>query len=112
MQTGFGWSNGVVLDFLNLYPKSVPSSSDSSRLDKTAITLISTFLSLFACSLLITVPSVIWCRWMYIDGKQRYWARVCDEQMIHNSSSDPQSPAVFENPGAREWSDDLEYHNV
>ena len=45
-----------------------------------------------------------------MDGKKKYWARVRHEQDLHSATSNPQSPSVYENPGAREW--DIDYQNV
>ena len=120
VQSGFGWTNGVVLDFLNLYPNSEPlpggGGGDSTSISKTSVVLLSTFLSLFMCALLVLIPCVVWCRWLYINGKRKYWARVRHEQDLHSSGGEShQSPSVFENPGAKEWAtggDDVEYHNV
>ena len=112
-QLGFGWTNGIALDFLNLYPKSTPfEATSSSGFGTTDLILVSVFLSLFTCALCISVPCIYCCWWVYNDGRRRYWARVRDEQPIQ-SPSDPRSPSVFENPSATDWSDsDSEHQKI
>ena len=118
MQSGFGWTNAIVLDFLETYQNSTPSSSlsSSSPLPNYVWVLLS-ILILFVCTLCILIPCILWCNWLYKDGKRRYWSRVRNEQLLQSSissaGSDAQSPTVFENPHASEWPEaDTSYRRI
>lgn len=99
IQSGFGWTNGVCLDFLNSYPDASPTSSSSSHFYFLWFLLIIPIV--FIC-LLITC--VFCCRRIYTSGKNKYWARIRNEHLLHSSlssnSSDAQSPTFYENPNA------------
>ncbi|XP_019851831.1 PREDICTED: trehalase-like [Amphimedon queenslandica] len=106
LQSGFGWTNGVVLDLLSSYyttnPPTVTTSSPSRSPYLWFIALVP--ISLF---LLVTLLCICWCHYLYRNGKRRYWDRVRHEQLLHSSgSSEPQSPMVFSNQDAIDDNED------
>lgn len=93
-QVGFGWTNAVSLKFLSLYPEiSIsPSSSSRSHQDLGWVSVI----VLILLGVAVTIPCLMWCRWLYVTGRDRYWGRVRNEHLIAAqggiSHSQPQSP--------------------
>lgn len=120
VQSGFGWTNGIVLDLLHTYPLSSPAQSTSQSTSHSLIVTLVVLLALVVCIVLVSIPCVCWCRWLYVNGKQRYWARVRNEMVQHHAASsntgDSYDISVFENPGAKEWTEDRngtgEYYDV
>lgn len=69
IQAGFGWTNGVTLHFLSLFPTSTLDRSPAPVGWIAAVVLIVLLvLGAFPCALLL--------RWMYITGEKRYKARI------------------------------------
>jgi len=100
VQSGFGWTNGVILDLLYLYGSSlsVPplsnatnmtnntnvtnttsSSSDNRSSDSTTWIIPVAVLVPF---IFLSVVCIIWGRWVYKRGKKRYWQRVQNEHLM------------------------------
>lgn len=96
-QTGFGWTNAVVLHFLALYPDLTPSMLAPSQ-HQASLGWI-TVLVLLVLSVAIATPCVLWCRWIYRKGKTRYWARVHNEHLVVTSGGRA-SPTMYTNPYA------------
>jgi alpha,alpha-trehalase len=99
VQAGFGWTNGITLDFLNsLYSENPPSPVVDSfhYLWFLAIVPFLVILVIFICCICV-------CRRIYVRGKKTYWARVRNEQLIHSTTttstnnSVTQSPMIFVN---------------
>lgn len=96
MQSGFGWTNGVVLYFLWLYPdlttdesghtdrltdptnSSSPSTSSPSTGSKLGWVAVPVLLLLAAA---VSVLCGLWCCWLYRAGERRYWRRVHNEHL-------------------------------
>lgn len=78
VQAGFGWTNAVALQLMNKYPSLVLTEASSLA-----------WLAALTVPLAVLVGMVIlcacWCRWLYRNGEQRYWARVRNEQHLHSS---------------------------
>ncbi|CAI8011659.1 Trehalase [Geodia barretti] len=94
-QTGFGWTNGVALKFLSLYPDMVISPSSSSDGAKRNLGWVSVIVFMVV-SVAVSIPCLVWCRWLYVTGRDRYWGRVRNEHLIAAqggiSHSRPHSP--------------------
>lgn len=101
IQSGFGWTNGVCLDFLSSYPDASPTSSSSTP----SYFYFFSFLVIIPIVLIcLLITCVFCCRRIYKSGKNKYWARIRNEHLLHSSlssnSSDTQSPTFYENPNA------------
>ena len=111
-QTGFGWTNGVVLHLLSLYPD-IDTTSDHSKKNLGWVSVI----VLTLITVAISIPCVAWCRWLYINGRDRYWGRVRNEHLIaaqgglshSRSHSRPHSPTTYINSYTHDGSDDMIY---
>lgn len=98
MQSGFGWTNGVVLYFLWLYPDLTVTDESGLPINATDPTDANTtttrppsikrrslgwvaapVLLLLAAAVLVLCG--VWCRWLYRSGEQRYWRRVHNEHL-------------------------------
>ena len=82
-QTGFGWTNGVVLHFLQLYGNVLRASSRAPVEEARPLWVIGLVLAtvlLAVCFLLCGV----WCRCVYITGRTGYWRRVKNEHAVAN----------------------------
>ena len=80
-QSGFGWTNGVVLHFLWLYGSVLgvgigPPLSEAGPLWVIGPVLV--IILLLVCFLLCGV----WCRWVYVKGRTGYWRRVKNEHAV------------------------------
>ena len=103
LQAGFGWTNAVVLQLLSLYPDTVipVSSTDHAEQNLGWISVI----VLTLVSVVVAIPCVLWCRWIYTSGRDRYWGRVRNEHLIAAQGgishprphSRPQSPTTYTN---------------
>ena len=95
-QTGFGWTNAVVLHFLALYPDLTPATLPCCYQPSLAWI---TVLVLLVLTVSVVTPCAIWCRWLYHTGKRKYWARVHSEHLVATSGGRA-SPTVYTNPYA------------
>ena len=95
-QDGFGWTNGVTLKFLYLYPDVViPSSSNRTEQGLGWVSVI----VLLVVSIAVSIPCLLWCRWLYVKGRDRYWGRVRNQHLIAaqggvSHTSRPHSPST------------------
>lgn len=110
-QSGFGWTNGVVLYFLELYPDLAvtestnnsaettdPGSSTETTLgdgteatpgnstalppgDKQSLGWLAAPILVVVLAVLVVLACVVWCRWLYSAGERRYWGRVQNEHL-------------------------------
>ena len=96
-KSGFGWTNGVVLHFLSLYPDAVltPNKTVTPSASNGALGWV-TLPFLVVVITAVSVPCFIWCRWMYLTGERRYWAKVRNEHLIATSGG-RSSPTVYTN---------------
>ena len=113
-QAGFGWTNGVVLQLLYLYPDMdiPPSSSDHSKQNLGWISVI----VLAVVGVVVAIPCVVWCRWIYTTGRDRYWGRVRNEHLIAAqggiSHSRSHSPTTYTNRYTDSDSNDMIYNET
>ncbi|XP_065920770.1 trehalase-like isoform X2 [Dysidea avara] len=93
VQSGFGWTNGVILDLLSLYGSSltapplnltttpVPTTAGNHDNDSNSAAWVAPIAILIPL-MLLSVVCVIWGRWVYKRGKKRYWQRVQNEHLM------------------------------
>ena len=102
----------MVLQLLSLYPDT-DISSDHSEQNLGWVSVI----VLTLVTVAVSIPCVVWCRWLYIRGRDRYWGRVRNEHLIAaqgglshaRSHSRPHSPTTYINSYANTGSDDMIY---
>ena len=87
VQAGFGWSNGVTLHLLSLYPDMMTSSDQQSWVGVVVGVGVGVALATICVGL-----CVLWGRRTYVQGHNRYWARVRREQFLASTSSDRPPP--------------------
>lgn len=80
-QTGFGWTNGVVLHFLRLYGSVLRVSVEAPVEETRPFWVIGLVLAIVALSLCFLLGGM-WCRWIYITGRTGYWRRVQNEHAV------------------------------
>ena len=89
------WTNGIALKLLSLYPDMVISPSSSSDGEERNLGWVSVIV-LMVVSVAVSIPCLVWCRWLYVTGRDRYWGRVRNEHLIAAqggiSHSRPHSP--------------------
>ena len=84
----------MTLKFLSLYPDiALPSSSDGTEPGLGWVSVI----VLLVFSVAVSIPCLLWCRWLYFRGRDRYWGRVRNQHLIAAqgggvSHSRPHSP--------------------
>ena len=78
----------MTLKFLSLYPDIViSSSSDESKRNLGWVSVI----VLAVVSLTVSIPCLLWCRWLYTTGRDRYWGRVRNEHLLAAQGGRPHS---------------------
>lgn len=101
VQSGFGWTNGVILDLLHLYGSSLSTSLLQNMTNSTNATDPNTTntdsssnsnrdgnvawvvpIAVLVPLIFLCVVCVIWGRWVYKRGKKRYWQRVQNEHLM------------------------------
>lgn len=104
IQSGFGWTNGIALHYLQLFPDlQLATVSTATAWITTVLLVFFLFTTYFLCTL--------GCWQVYHSGKRRYWARVRHEHYVHSTtSSSPTSPTVYENQAAISEQQDLLIH--
>ena len=90
-QSGFGWTNGVTLHFLSLYPDITLPQNDATPSFGWISVLV-----LLIIFIVLMVPCVLWCRWMYRTGEKRYWRRVQNEHLL-TATGGRGSPTTYAN---------------
>lgn len=112
IQDGFGWTNGVILDLLNLYGSSLSapplvnitnttnttdtnptdmgssSNNDRSNNDRSNNTVWVIPIAVIVPLIFLCVVCIIWGRWVYKRGKKRYWQRVHNEHLMAYGATD------------------------
>ena len=81
LQTGFGWTIAVVLHFLDLYP-SISTIRETTSVNPEPFWVIGLVLGLLLVTIVTVILCGVWCRWIYTQGKVKYWRRVQNEHMM------------------------------
>lgn len=82
VQTGFGWTNAVVLYILQLYGDRLHAVTATPQ-PLPQLWIVGVVLGITTILFLITsVLCGVWCRYVYIKGKTRYWRRVHNEHLL------------------------------
>ena len=81
IQTGFGWTIAVVLHFLDLYP-SISTIRETTSVNPEPFWVIGLVLGLLLVTMVTVILCGVWCRWIYTQGKVKYWRRVQNEHMM------------------------------
>ena len=93
-----------------------PSSSDHSKQNLGWISVI----VLAVVGVAVAIPCVVWYRWIYTTGRDRYWGRVRNEHLIaaqggishSRSHSRPHSPTTYTNRYTDSDSNDMIYNET
>ena len=91
----------MVLHLLSLYADTTMPSSERTERNLGWVSVI----VLALVTVAVSIPCIMWCRWLYVTGRDRYWGRVRNEHLIaaqggishSRTHSRAHSPTTFHN---------------